>query len=443
MTAPPQNLEAEENVLGAVLISPAALEAAAEELRPSDFFRPSHGIIFKTALHLHGEGSTVDRITMVDALESAGELKAAGGSARVAELAAMVPSTSNAAHHARIVKENATLRNLLQAGDAIRTLALERGGDTDELLARAESILSQAVDPTITTQFAPLADDLAELAAEIEEAVATGKPRWGLKTGFTDLDRSTLGLHPGQLILVAARPAMGKSALAQNIAENVADGGIHAGLVSLEMSKRELLLRSLARASGISSQKLRAGTLTPPELQRYHTAKQAVIRRRDLLHAQDATDVTPTTLRAQATRFARTHKLGVLVVDYLQLMLSGRAGSEENRSQEIGTISRSLKLLARDLNIPIIALSQLNRNLEARTEKRPVLADLRDSGSLEQDADVVLFIYRDDYYHRESESQGIAEIIVAKNRMGPTDTVKLAFNARATTFLNLAQGVDR
>lgn len=443
MTAPPQNIEAEENVLGAALLSPGALEAAAEVLRPSDFFRPSHGIIFSTALQLHNEGRSVDRITLVDALEADGALKAAGGSSRIAELAALAPSTSNAGHHALIVKEQADLRNLLAAGEAIRSLAIDRGGDADELMARAEEILSQAVDPTITTQFAPLSDELAELAEEIEEAVATGKPRWGLRTGFVDLDRNTLGLHPGQLVLIAARPAMGKSALAQNIAENVADTGVNAGLVSLEMSKRELLLRSLARASGISSQKLRAGTLSPPEMEKYTGAKAAVARRRTTLHAQDSTDVTPTTLRAQARRLQRQQNLGVLVIDYLQLMLSGRATNDDNRSQEIGAISRSLKLLARDLNIPIIALSQLNRNLEYRADKRPQLADLRDSGSLEQDADVILFIYRDDYYNKESEQQGVAEVIVAKNRMGPTSTCKLAFNARATSFLNLAQGVTQ
>lgn len=439
MTAPPQNLEAEEHVLGAILVSPAALEACSETLTPSDFYRPSHGLIFRTALDLQERSESVDAITLVDALERDGNLVDAGGRSRLHELAAMVPSSANAAHHARIVRDHAGYRALLAAGNRITRLALDRQGELDELMAQAEDAMSGAVNRTITTGFTSIAEDLTAVADEIDAAIAAGQPIWGLKTGFIDLDNQLLGLHPGQLILIAARPAMGKSALAQNVAENVADDGTPAALVSLEMSKKELVLRSLSRAGRLDGRKLRQGRLADGELDRYREAKAAVMGRRGTLFLEDATDITPTTLRAQIRRLHRRHKLGLIVVDYLQLMLSSR--NEESRQQEIAAISRSLKLLAKDLAIPIVALSQLNRGLELRQEKRPQLADLRDSGALEQDADVVLFIYRDDYYKPDSTAQGVAEVIVAKNRMGSTGTVKLTFTARSTSFKNLAQGV--
>lgn len=434
---PPQNLDAEESVLGAILLDDSVLDNVAELVTPADFYRrESHGELFAAALSMHERGEKVDAITLVNELEKRGKLETVGGRVRVHELAAMVPATANAPHYARIVREMAAARSLIDAGHNIARLGWERPGDVDALMAQAETELSRAVGGTIESQFESLSDGLDKLADEIREAYKTGSPKMGLLTDFTDLDEQLTGFHEGQLILIAARPGMGKSALAQNIAENVADRGLNVGFATLEMSKVELQLRSLARASQLDSKMIRTGRLgTREQAARLGPAIEKVRERAQTLRVLDSSEVTPTTLRAQIRRLQRQAPLSLVVVDYLQLMLASR--SEDSRQQEISTISRSLKLLARELGIPIIALSQLNRNLESRQEKRPMLSDLRESGSLEQDADVVLFVYRDDYYNDSTPDLGVAEIIVAKNRQGERGTVKLTFTQRITTFKNL------
>lgn len=444
MTVAPQNLQAEENVIGAILMSPHALEACIDHVKPDDFYRKSHGLIFEQACRLAEEGIVADPLTVGDALEARGKLGAIGGQQKLHELAALTPSTSNAAHHARIVADQAALRRLDLAGRKIAKLAEDRPGSTDELLAEAESLLSQAISPSLSGGFTPLAEEMDEVVREIELAIETGELRKGLGTGFLDLDKKLRGFFPGTLNLIAARPSMGKSALAQNIAENVADAGHTSAIVSLEMSKEEMIVRSISRASGINSVAIREGRLNEQQVVAFRGGVETVKARGQRFHFEDRTDINPTTLRAELQRLQRRHKVDLLVVDYLQLMLSSRG--EDSRQQEISSISRSLKLLAKDIGIPIIALSQLNRQLERRDEKRPQLSDLRDSGSLEQDADTVLFIYRDDYYNADSQAQGIAEVIIAKNRMGqmgPHHTAKLAFVGRTTEFKNLAQGVNQ
>lgn len=439
---PPQNLEAEEHVLGAILLSRQAHETILESgLKPDDFYRESHGIILATANELAARNEPVDIITVTEALTAAGKLNEVGGTARLHEIATLTPATSNVGHWAKIVRDIAGFRRLIRAGSEITRLGQERHGDLDEVMGQAEEFLTSAVSPTITSQFGSITAGLEELVAEIQEAIDTGSPKMGLKTGFYDLDTVLSGLHPGQLVLVAARPAMGKSALGQNIAENVADAGTTAAVLTLEMAKAELQIRSLSRASKLDSQRLRSGRISGDEMGQFRAGIAAVKMRADHLFIEDHPNTTIQKLRAEARRLHRRHKLGLLVVDYLQLMTASGGGSDDNRQQEISTISRGLKLLARELEIPVLALSQLNRNLEIRQDKRPFLSDLRDSGSLEQDADVVLFIYRDDYYNPLSEEKDVAELIVAKNRQGQTKTVKLGWKKELTEFRNLSSGL--
>jgi replicative DNA helicase len=312
------------------------------------------------------------------------------------------------------------------------------GGEIDELIAQAEDVVTRVTAQSAPDDFASLADGLDALTKEIEEAIESEQPRVGLLTGYRDLDDILTGLHPGQLILCAARPSMGKSALAQNIAENIADRGVSAALASLEMSLEEVQLRALARACRIPSSKLKTGQLPVSEITTLREGREKVRARAPFFFVEDSPSITIPQLRARAKRLKRQNNLGLIVIDYLQLMVG--SGREDNRQAEIAQISRALKVLARELNLPVLALSQLNRNLESRTDKRPMLSDLRDSGALEQDADVVLFVYRDDYYNPLSESAGLAEIIVAKNRNGETQkTVKLTFSRLYTEFRSVSQ----
>lgn len=433
---PPQNPEAEEHVLGAMLMSWKAIEAAAEVVKPEDFYKVSNGNIFRAALELHAEGQPVDALTLSDELEKRGQLSTAGGTPKIHELVHLTPSYSNARHYAKIVAEHAGLRRLQAAGKRIQWLVEKRQGDLDDLTEEAEKALTEALSSSQVTEFRAVASTVDDVADDIEEAYTSGATRFGLKTGYIDLDAMLTGLHPGTLTLIASRPAMGKSALGLNICENVSYKGTPAGIVSLEMSEAELTIRQLSRAAKLDSQTLRTARMTEDEFERFKKGR-LLVKQRTNLYIDDSPGVSPASLRASVRRLHRQGGLGLLVVDYLQLMLS--SNNEDSRQQEIAQISRSLKLLAKELNIPIIALSQLNRGVEHREDKRPRLSDLRDSGALEQDADTVLFIYRDEYYHSDSPDLGIAELIVAKNRMGPSGTVRLGFTTRYSTFNNLAK----
>jgi replicative DNA helicase len=435
VSTPPHNLDAEENVLGAMLLSEGAVEDVLETgLSPTDFFREgSHGVIYQTMTRLHDEGHPVDHITVQHRLEQAGKLAAVGGNSRLAELGGLVTATSNVAHWANIVKDTSTLRALINAGMQITKLGQE-GGDIPLLVDQAENLLTKVTLKSTPDDFAAVSDGLTELMGEIEEAIEQDRPRFGLRTGYTELDDVLSGLHPGQLILIAARPSMGKSALAQNIAENVADKQTAAAFASLEMSKTDIQIRSLSRLCKISSKLIRTGTLPISDITRLREGATKLRAREQHLFIDANPLVTIPQLRARVKRLKRQSSLGLVVVDYLQLMVG--SAREESVQAEIAQISRSLKVLAMELQIPIIALSQLNRKLESRPDKRPILSDLRDSGALEQDADVVLFLYRDDYYNPMADV-GVAEVIVAKNRNGETQkTVKLVFSKTYTTFHN-------
>jgi replicative DNA helicase len=436
--APPQAIEAEEAVLSSVLVSSHALTNIGDSLSPLDFYKQSNQLIYSAALELDRRGIAIDAITVMDQLEKNDALEDAGGRSRLHELVALAGATTNVAHHADIVRENAVRRRLIRCGGEVARLGWQGLGSVDDLLNDAEKLLTGVSENNHRREFAPIDSDLTDLLAGIEEAVAAGRPRLGLPTGFLDLDALTTGLHPGTLTLVAARPAMGKSVFLQNIAEHTAEQGGHAALFNLEMSRQEIQVRSLSRATRLDTKAIRTGRLTPDELAKVrHAAHQLEGRN---LYVEDSPSLTVTELRARTRRLQRQVGLNLLGVDYIQLMAPGR-GNEENRQQEIATISRSLKILAKELHIPVIAASQLNREVEFRANKRPILSDLRESGSLEQDADLVIFLYRDEYYNPDSESPGIAEVIVAKNRMGANDTVRLAFAGRSSAFRNLAKGL--
>jgi replicative DNA helicase len=433
---PPQNLEAEESVLGAMLLSPGAIGAVSEILDASDFYRDSHATIYRAALALYAKGEPVDAITLVDALEERGELEAVGGRARVHELAALVPATANAAHYARIVRETATLRGLIRVGGEIARLGWERPGETQDLVDRAEQVMFELSQQRVSTEFSHIETLLKESFERITALYEAGAEITGVPSGFRGLDRITSGFQPGNLIIVAARPSMGKSALALCMAANLGvRHEIPVALFTLEMSKAEVTQRLLCSEAKVESQRLRSGRLAADDWPRLVAAGDKLMKAP--VYVDDTGSITMMELRSKARRLkSKEPSLGLVIVDYLQLMTSG--SSAESRVQEVSQISRQLKVLARDLELPILALSQLSRAVEQRHDKRPILSDLRESGSIEQDADIVAFVYRDEYYNEESDQQGLAELIVAKHRNGPTDAVKLSFLKRYAKFADLA-----
>jgi replicative DNA helicase len=433
---PPQNLEAEESVLGAMMLSPGAIGAVSEVLDAGDFYRESHAKIYRAALALYARGEPVDAITLVDELEERGELEDAGGRVRIHELAALVPASANAGHYARIVREMATLRGLIRAGGEISTLGWDRPGEATDLVDRAEQIVFDLSQSRVTSEFSHIEELLKDSFERITALYEAGAEVTGTPSGFRDLDRLTSGFQPGNLIIVAARPSMGKSGLGLCMAANLALRGERpVAVFTLEMSKSEVTQRLMCSEAKVESQRLRTGKLGADDWPRLTAACDRLAKAP--IYVDDTGSITMMEIRSKARRLkSREPELGLIVVDYLQLMTSG--STVENRVQEVSQISRSLKILARDLEVPIVAMSQLSRAVEQRHDKRPILSDLRESGSIEQDADLVMFIYRDEYYNEESDQQGIAEVHLAKHRNGPTDTVKLSFLKRYAKFADLA-----
>jgi replicative DNA helicase len=438
---PPQNLEAEEAVLGAMLLSETAIGSVTEILDAADFYRGSHGTIYRTCLALWSKGEPVDAITLANELEERGELEQVGGASRVAELAALVSATANVEHYARIVKETATLRGLIRAGQEIVRLGQERIGETTELVDRAEQIVFDLSQERVRGDFDHIGPLLTESFERITKLYEAGVDVTGVPSGFRDLDRLTSGFQPGNLVILAARPSMGKSALALCIAANLGvRSSMPVALFTLEMSKAEVTQRLMCSEAKVESDRVRSGKLTQEDWPRLTAACDKLMKAP--IYVDDTGSITMMELRSKARRLkAREPALGLIVVDYLQLMTSG--GTVENRVQEVSQISRNLKVLARDLDVPILALSQLSRAVEQRHDKRPILSDLRESGSIEQDADLVFFVYRDEYYNGdESDQQGLAEVILAKHRNGPTGSEKLSFLRRYAKFADLAGGAS-
>ncbi|MBV8396276.1 MAG: replicative DNA helicase, partial [Actinobacteria bacterium] len=436
---PPQNLDAEESVLGAMMLSATAIEAVSEIVDAADFYRGSHAKIYLAALELYQQGQPVDAITIADKLHEKGELEEIGGKERVHEIAALVPATSNAAHYAKIVREMATLRGLTLVGEQIQRLGWERPGETPDLVDQAEQMVFDLAQHRIRGSFDHVDVLVRESFEQITKMYESGGEMTGTPTGFRDVDQMTSGLQPGNLVIVAGRPSMGKSAFALGVASNLAvHHGIPVAVFTLEMSKIEVVQRFLCAEARVELQRLRTGKLTPEDWPRLVKACDTITKAP--IYVDDTRMTTMLEIRSKARRLkAKEPKLGLILVDYLQLMGSG---SIEHRVQEVSQISRSLKVIAGDLDVPVMALSQLSRAVESRTDKRPLLSDLRESGSIEQDADMVMFLYRDEYYNEQSEDQGLAEVILAKHRNGPTGTEKLAFLKRYAKFADLAARHD-
>jgi len=435
---PPQNLEAEESVLGAMMISPGAIGAVSEIVDAGDFYRESHAKIYRAALALYAKGEPVDAITLTDELEERDELDAVGGRVRLHELAALVPATANASHYARIVHETATLRGLIRVGGEIARLGWERPGETGDLVDQAEQILYDLSQQRVTGEWSEIESLLKESFERITLLYESGADLTGTPSGFRDLDRLTSGFQPGNLVIVAARPSMGKSALALCMAANLGvRHNIPVGLFTLEMSKAEVTQRLMCSEAKVESQRLRNGKLAQDDWPRLTAACDKLAKAP--IYVDDTGLLNMMEVRSKARRLKARHpNLGLIIVDYLQLLTPSSRRDSDGRVQEVSEMSRSLKILARDLNVPIVALSQLSRAVEQRTDKRPILSDLRESGSIEQDADLVAFVYRDEYYNEDSDQQGLAEVILAKHRNGPTDSIKLSFLKRYAKFSDLA-----
>jgi replicative DNA helicase len=438
LRVPPSNVDAEESVLGSAMISADAVNVVMDSLEPGDFYKPAHQLIFEAIVELFDANQAIDAITVSDALSRRGQLDRMGGIAYLTGLIDKVPTASNAAYYATIVEENALRRRLLDASAGIGGLAFE-DADIAEVMDQAEQAIFKVAERRMGDGLVPVRPLVHSTLEQIEELGARGSEITGVPTGFKDLDRRLAGLHPANLVVVAARPSMGKSALAGNIALNVALAGHPVAVFTLEMSREEVVQRLLCSKGRVDSQKLRTGQLGENEWQRVARAAGELFEAP--FYVDDSASLTVTEIRAKCRRLKRQQGLGLVVVDYIQLMTGGNRRTE-NRQQEIAEISRNLKNLARELHVPIIAVSQLNRALEQRQDKRPMLGDLRESGAIEQDADVVMFIYRDEYYHPENiENKGVAEVNVAKHRAGSTGRVDMTFLGEFTLFSDLGRDV--
>jgi replicative DNA helicase len=439
---PPHNLEAERSLLGAMLLSKEAVAVAVEIVRSADdFYKPAHGHVYDAVTTLYAAGNAVDAVTVADELGRLGLLDLVGGLPALFEMQAATPATSNAARYATIVEEHALLRRLIGAAGQIADLGYELPDDVAAAVDRAESLVFEVAQRRVTDSLAPLRDLLSAKLDHLEALYERGETITGVPTGYVDLDERLSGLQPSNLVIVGARPAMGKTSLALGMAAHAAlEGGHPVLLFSLEMSHLELTQRLLGAEARVDATRLRNGRLLEAD---WPKISHAVGRLAEApIYIDDNPNLTVMEIRAKARRLkSRLGQLGMVVVDYLQLM-TGRTNAE-NRQVEVAEISRGLKILARELEVPVVALSQLSRNLEQRADKRPLLADLRESGSLEQDADVVLFIYRDEVYNPDSADRGTAEVIVAKHRNGPTGITRLAFLDHYTRFANMARGVER
>ena len=442
---PPHSVEAEQSVLGGLLLEASALDKITDLVNDDDFYRQEHRLIFRQILRLSEQAKPVDVITVAEALEIAGELDKVGGLPYLGGLAQNVPSAANIRRYGEIVRERSIMRKLAEVGSDIASSAYNpTGRDAAQLLDEAESKVFEIAEAGSKGKqgFVAMPPLLTEVVERIETLYGRDNPSdiTGTATGFTDLDRMTSGLQAGDLIIVAGRPSMGKTALAINIAENVAmDSKLPVAIFSMEMGATQLAMRMLGSVGKLNQQDLRTGRLQDDDWGRL---THALGKLNDApIHIDESAALSALDLRARSRRLHRqSNGLGLIVVDYLQLMSSNVGKASENRATEISEISRSLKALAKELHVPVIALSQLNRSLEQRPNKRPVMSDLRESGAIEQDADLILFIYRDEVYNSDSSDKGKAEIIIGKQRNGPIGKVELAFRGEYTRFDNLAPG---
>jgi replicative DNA helicase len=439
---PPQDLAAEQSVLGGMLLSKDAIADVVEILKSGDFYKPAHAIVFDSVLDLYGRGEPADPVTVAAALADKNELVRVGGASYLHTLISMVPTAANAGYYARIVAERAVLRRLVEAGTRIVQLgygaAAGQGRDVDDVVDLAQQAVYEVTERRTNEDYTILEELLQPTMDEIEANGATGGVMSGVPTGFVDLDRLTNGLHPGQLIVVAARPGLGKSTFGLDVLRSASiKHGLSAAVFSLEMSKIEITMRLLSAEARVPLHHLRSGQLSEDDWTKLARRMGEVSEAP--LFIDDSPNMTMMEIRAKARRLKQRHDLKLIVLDYLQLMSSPK--KTESRQQEVSELSRGLKLLAKELEVPVIAVSQLNRGPEQRTDKRPQLSDLRESGAIEQDADMVLLLHREDYYEKESPRAGEADFIVAKHRNGPTDVVTVAFQGHFSRFVDMSTGI--
>ncbi|WP_088104588.1 replicative DNA helicase [Halalkalibacter urbisdiaboli] len=437
---PPQNIEAEQAVLGAIFLADEALVTASERLMPEDFYRASHQRVYQVMLDLAGKGEPVDLVTVTSELQDRKWLDDIGGVPYLSDLANAVPTAANIEYYSRIVEEKSVLRRLIKVATNIAAEGYQSEEEVDAILNEAEKTILDVSQRKNTSAFISIKDVLVETYDKIEMLQNHKGDITGIATGFVELDKMTAGFQRNDLIIVAARPSVGKTAFALNIAQNVATKTQeNVAIFSLEMGASQLVQRMLCAEGNIDAQRMRTGALNAEDWQKLTMAMGSLAKAG--IYIDDTPGVKVNDIRAKCRRLKQEHGLGMIMIDYLQLIQgSGRGG--ENRQQEVSEISRTLKAIARELEVPVIALSQLSRGVESRQDKRPMMSDIRESGSIEQDADIVAFLYRDDYYDKESENQNIIEIIIAKQRNGPVGTVELAFVKEYNKFVNLDRRHD-
>lgn len=436
---PPQDLAAEQGVLGGMLLSKDAIADVIDVIKGRDFYKPAHELIFDSILDLYGRGEPADAVTVSAELTKRGELARVGGAPYLHTLMSSVPTAANAGYYAVIVRERAILRRLVEAGTRITQMGYATdGADLDEIVNRAQAEIYGVTEQRAGEDYAPLADVMEGALDEIESISNRSGQMTGVPTGFTDLDQLTNGLHAGQMVIIAARPAIGKSTLGLDLARSCSiRNGLTSVIFSLEMGRNEITMRLLSAEARVALHHMRSGTMTDDDWARLARRMGEVSAAP--LFIDDSPNMSMMEIRAKCRRLKQRHDLRLVIVDYLQLMSSGGSRRPESRQQEVSEMSRALKLLAKELELPVIAIAQLNRGPEQRTDKRPMMSDLRESGSLEQDADVVILLHREDAYERESPRAGEADLIVAKHRNGPTATITVAFQGHYSRFVDMAQ----
>ena len=433
---PPHDIAAEQCVLGGMMLSKDAISDVLEVIKPGDHYRPAHQIVHEIILDLYSRGEPADAVTVAAELTKRGDIGKVGGAPYLHTLIASVPTAANAGYYARIVRERAILRRLVEVGTRIVQLGYAGDADADELVDRAQAEVYAVTERRVSDDFLPLSEIMPDALVEIEAIGSRGGTMTGVPTGFADLDALTNGLHAGQMVVIAARPALGKSTMALDLARAASiKHGLTSVIFSLEMSRNEITMRLLSAEARVALHSMRTGQMSDDDWTRLARRMSEVANAP--MFIDDSPNMSMMEIRAKCRRLKQQHDLKLVIIDYLQLMSSPKR--VENRQQEVSELSRSLKLLAKELNVPVIAVAQLNRGPEQRTDKRPMLSDLRESGSIEQDADVVILLHREDAYERESPRAGEADFIVAKHRNGPTTTVTVAFQGHYSRFVDMAR----
>jgi replicative DNA helicase len=432
---PPADMAAEAAVLGAMLLSKDAIADVVESLKVEDFYRPAHATVYSAILDLYAKGEPADAVMVAGELTKSGEITRIGGASYLHTLVSMVPTAANASYYAEIVSERAVLRRMVQAGTRIVQMGYAAEGDVYDLVDRAQAEVYDLTSGRTSEDYSPLRDIFDGTLNEIEAIASHGGQMVGVPTGFADLDALTNGLHPGQLVIIAARPAIGKSTLGLDLARSASiKNGLTSVIFSLEMARNEIVMRLMSAEAQVPLAHMRSGTMSDADWQKLARKSGAIVEAP--MFIDDSPNMSMMEIRAKCRRLKQKHDLRLVIVDYLQLMSSGK--KVESRQQEVAEFSRALKLLAKELEVPVIAIAQLNRGPEQRQDKKPMMSDLRESGSLEQDADVVILLNREDAYEKESPRAGEADFIVAKHRNGPTATITVAFQGHYSRFVDMA-----